>query len=121
MRKTCKEHENLNEKKGFLAQVEKIFVVIKVLFGTAAKKYPVFFVAQVIKTILQIAQPFIAVFISPLIVEEIVGDRDLKKLITYAAILILSEAILQLLVDRCGTVINKHQERLDNYFNILII
>ncbi len=120
MRKTGKEHENLNEKKGFLAQVEKIFVVIKVLFGTAAKKYPVFFVAQAIRTALQIAQPFIAVFISPLIVEEIVGDREVKKLIMYAAILILCEAVLQLLVDRCGTVINKHQERLDNYFNILI-
>ncbi len=114
------ENVNLNEKKGLGAQIAKVFIVIKVLLGTAAKKYPVFFVAQVIKTILQIAQPFIAVFISPLIVEEIVGDRDLKKLITYAAILILSEAILQLLVDRCGTVINKHQERLDNYFNILI-
>ncbi len=114
------ENVNLNEKKGLGAQIAKVFIVIKVLLGTAAKKYPVFFVAQVIKTILQIAQPFIAVFISPLIVEEIVGDRNLKKLITYAAILILSEAILQLLVDRCGTVINKHQERLDNYFNILI-
>ena len=87
------ENVNLNEKKGLGAQIAKVFIVIKVLLGTAAKKYPVFFVAQVIKTILQIAQPFIAVFISPLIVEEIVGDRDLKKLITYAAILILSEAI----------------------------
>ena len=116
-----KENENDNNgKNGLLDQTKKIMTVVKVLFGTAAKKYPFFFVAECLRTLLQVCQPFIALFISPMIVDEIVGGRDLKKLITYAAVLIIGEFILQLLINRFDTVINKYQERLDNYFSVLI-
>ena len=73
--------------------LKKIISVIRVLFGTAARKYPLFFVWESLKTIISIAQPFIAIMISPMIVDEIVGERDLKKLIFYAAALIIGEFI----------------------------
>ena len=102
------------------SQIKKIFLVIKVLFGTAAKKYPMFFVLETLRTLLSVAQPFIGIFISPLIVDEIVGGRDLKKLIMYAAILIGTEFVLTMMVERCGTSLNKYQERLSSYFDVLI-
>ena len=103
-----------------IPQFKKIMLVIKVLFGTTAKRYPFFFVLEAVKTIMSVAQPFIGIFISPLIVDEIVGDRDLKKLIIYAGILIVAEFAATAVIGRCNTMLNKYQERLSGYFDILI-
>ena len=66
--------------------MRKIIAVIKVLFGTAGRKYPGFFVLKVIRMIVNIGMPFIALFISPRIVDEIVGARDVKRLVTLTVI-----------------------------------
>lgn len=98
----------------------KISSVIRVLFGTAARKYPLFFAWESIKTIVSIAQPFIAIMISPLIVDEIVGGRDLKKLIFYAAVLIMCEFAATMLIEKSNSVLGKYQERLECYFDVLL-
>ena len=98
----------------------KISSVIRVLFGTAARKYPLFFAWESIKTIVSIAQPFIAIMISPLIVDEIVGGRDLKKLIFYAAVLIIGEFAATMLIEKSNSVLGKYQERLECYFDVLL-
>ena len=100
--------------------MRKIIAVIKVLFSTAAKKYPVFFVLKVIRMIINIGMPFLGLFISPLIVDEIVGARDVKRLITLAAILIVGEALMQLVNDLCTNFINRYSNRLEKYFDVLI-
>lgn len=98
----------------------KISSVIRVLFGTTARKYPLFFVWESVKTIVSIAQPFIAIMISPLIVDEIVGGRDLKKLIIYAAVLIICEFAATMLIEKSNSVLGKYQERLECYFDVLL-
>lgn len=90
------------------------------MFGTAARKYPLFFAWESIKTIVSIAQPFIAIMISPLIVDEIVGGRDLKKLIFYAAVLIIGEFAATMLIEKSNSVLGKYQERLECYFDVLL-
>lgn len=98
----------------------KISSVIRVLFGTAARKYPLFFAWESIKNIVSIAQPFIAIMISPLIVDEIVGGRDIKKLIFYAAVLIIGEFVATMLIEKSNSVLGKYQERLECYFDVLL-
>ena len=100
--------------------MHKITSVIKVLFKTAAKKYPFFFVLKVIRMLVTTGMPFIALFISPLIVDEIVGDRDVHRLITLAALLIGLEAVFQFLNDLSTNYINRYSTRLERYFDILI-
>jgi ABC-type bacteriocin/lantibiotic exporter with double-glycine peptidase domain len=100
--------------------LKKIFAVIRVLFGTTWKKYPMFFAAETLRTLADISKPFVGIFISPLIIDELLGDRNLKKIVIYTGILILGEFLLTVIVDRSGTIINKYQQRLNNYFNILI-
>ena len=103
-----------------VTKMRKIIAVIKVLFSTAAKKYPVFFVLKVIRMIINIGMPFLGLFISPLIVDEIVGARDVHRLITLALILIVGEAVLQLINDICTNFINRYSNRLEKYFDVLI-
>ena len=51
----------------------KVKTVIKILFSTAAKQYPLFFVLETVRTVIGIAQPFVALLVSPLIVDELIG------------------------------------------------
>ena len=45
--------------------IHKLFPVIKVLFSTAGKKYPWFFVFEALKTLVQVAQPFVGILVTP--------------------------------------------------------
>ena len=100
--------------------MRKIIDVIKALFSTAGKKYPVFFFLKIIRMLINIGKPFITLFISPLIVDEIIGARNLHRLITLALILIVGEVICQIINDVCTNYINRYSNRLEKYFDVLI-
>ena len=91
--------------------VHKLFPVIKVLFGTAVKKYPLFFVLETFKMLVQVAQPFLGILVTPLLVDELCTSQNVKVLITYAAILVVGEFVLLLLLEWLNTTLQKYQER----------
>ena len=98
----------------------KIIPVIKVLFPTAAKRFPLFFPLEALKTVIEIIRPFIAIFMTPLIVDELINDRRVEKLILYAGILVVGEFLVSVIADRLSQTLQKYQERLDNYFTMQI-
>ena len=100
--------------------MRKIAKVVKILFGTAVKKYPSFFVLEAFKTVVQIGMPFVGILLTPLIVDEVCGARDVNRLIRLAAVLIVTECVLAILQEALSSQINKYQERLDNYFTMQI-
>ncbi len=100
--------------------MHKIASVIKVLFRTTAKKYPMFFVLKILRMIVTTVMPFIALFVSPLIVDEIVGERNLQRLIVLTVILVGGEALCQILNDMLTNFINRYSTRLDNLFSLEI-
>lgn len=107
--------ENKKEK-----AINKVWPVIKVLFSTASKKYPMFFCLEVFKTLVEILQPFLGIIISPLLVDELCTTRNVKTLVIYTAVLILGECVLLLLAERCNMTLQKYQQRLDNYFSMVL-
>lgn len=98
--------------------MHKIVTVIKTLFGTASKKYPLFFVLELIKTIVQALMPFVGIVLTPMIVDEICGEKELHRLVTLALTLIVTECILGILQEAISSQLNKYQERLSNYFTM---
>ena len=98
--------------------IHKLYPVIKVLFSTAGKRYPLFFVFEALKTLVQVVQPFLGVIVTPLLVDELISSRNIRTLVFYAAILVGGEFVLLLLGSRLDTSLNKYQERLDNYFTM---
>ncbi len=96
--------------------IQKLFPVIRTLFSTASRQYPWFFVMEVLKTLIQIFQPFLGLFLTPLLVDELCGGRNVRTLATYAAVLVIGECVLSILLARVNTTLQKYQERLDNYF-----
>jgi len=79
-----------------------------------------FFILQVLKTLIEILQPFLGLYVSPLLVDELVTDRNIRKLVMYAAILVAGEFILSALLEMVLYKLRKYQERLDNYFSMQI-
>lgn len=100
--------------------IHKLLPVIRVMFSTAGKRYPWFFVLETAKTLVQTAQPFLGILITPLLVDELCSRCNVRTLAVYAVILILGECILQILSDRLNMTLQKYQERLDNYFSMQI-
>ena len=100
--------------------MNKILKVVKTLFGTAVKKYPWFFVLETLKTINSVFMPFIGIIITPMIIDEICGAKDIHRLARLALVFIISECVLNILQEWISSSLNKYQERLSNYFTIQI-
>ena len=113
-----KKDDLLKDKKE-LSSREKVFPVLKLLFSITAKKFPFFFPLEAVKTVVIAVKSLLPVIVSPMIIDELIGDRDLRTLIILAAILIGGEFILGVSWERISNQLMKYQQRLDNHFSIL--
>ena len=102
-----------------LSSREKVMPVLKLLFSITAKKFPLFFPLETVKTVITAVRALLPVIVSPMIIDELVGDRDVKTLIILATVLIGGEFIIGVILERISNQLMKYQQRLDNHFNIL--
>ena len=102
-----------------LSSKEKVLPVLKLLFSITAKKFPFFFPLETVKTIITAVRALLPVIVSPMIIDELITDRDIKTLIILAAILIGGEFIIGVILERISNQLMKYQQRLDNHFNML--
>lgn len=66
---------------------------IKYFFPIACKAHKGFFFCGISGIIITALTPFIAIMISPMIIDELMGERDIQKLVLYAAAIVLAEAL----------------------------
>ena len=100
--------------------MKKLKEIVRLMFPVAAKRFPLFFPLEALKTLCDILMPFVAIFATPLIVDELVGGKDLTRLFIYAGILIGGECLLTVIRQLSVNQLGKYKERLDNYFTQLI-
>ena len=91
-----------NESQKQISALTKLKVVVREMFPVAAKRFPFFFPLETLKMLCDILMPFIALFVSPMIIDELMGGCRLKTLFIYALILILGEAILSVIKEIVG-------------------
>lgn len=96
--------------------LKKIIAVIRTLFPTAARRYPMFFVMEGLKTLISILQPFLGILVTPLLVDELCNARSVERIVQYVAIIVVGECLLQTAASWLDTALQKYQQRLDNYF-----
>ena len=102
-----------------LSSREKVMPVLKLLFSITAKKFPLFFPLETVKTVITAVRALLPVIVSPMIIDELIGDRDVKTLVILAAVLIGGEYIIGVILERISNQLMKYQQRLDNHFNML--
>jgi len=98
-------------------KLQKVIPVFKTMFPLISKKYPGFFVAKILETIFNTIRPFISLLITPLLIDELIGERNIDKLIKYVLILVLGQVVIYILTNFCHNKIMKYRERISNYLN----
>ena len=106
-----------NSKTGVFKMVATVY---KKMISIAMHKYPLFFALEIIKTVLELVNPFIIVLCSPLLIDELIGERDLKKIVCYLAIILGGGFLMNLSIALLNAKMTMYQNRLDDYFQIVL-
>lgn len=82
----------------------------------AFRRYKGFFVWGILGVILVAAQPFVSIMMTPLILDELLGGRDLQKLFLYAAVIVVGGSALSLSASVSSILLEKYKEKMENFF-----
>jgi len=82
----------------------------------AWKHYKGFFFCGAFNIILGAVQPFVSIMMTPLILDELLGGRDLRKLLTYVAVIAVGGTFLSLLKSISDVILEKYNEKMENFF-----
>lgn len=107
--------EQNKEKKSGISTAVK---TLKYFIPIAWKVHKGYFAASLLKIITDAARPFVPMIVTPLIIAELLGERNLERLIIYTVILAVGETLLSLAGSQLWMVIEKYSEKFDNYFAV---
>ena len=79
--------------------------------------YKGFFFYGVLNILLQAIRPFVLILMTPLILDELLGARELQKLLTYVAVIAVGGTLLSLVGSVTGVILEKYNEKMENFFN----
>lgn len=108
-----KDNKKKEKKESGFSVVRK---TLKYFFPIAWKVHKGYFFVNGIMTVTDAVQPFVAIIVSPLIISELLGERDITRLLVYAAIMAVAGPLLSFIGSWLGTTIQKYGEKFDNYF-----
>lgn len=86
----------------------------------AWKKHKGYFVIQVLNLIISVLQPFINILLMPLIVDELVGGRDVQKITQYVLGIILLNYVHNMLSGVFNNFSERYSLKFENYFKALM-
>lgn len=89
---------------------------LKYFYPIAWKAHKSYFFIGGMQVLAGAAQPFVNIFMTPLIIDELLGERDIQKLLMYAAILVLGNTLLSLASSFLGVTMEKYDEKFQNLF-----
>lgn len=89
--------------------------VLRYLFPIAWKTRKSYFLCSAIQVIVGAVKPFVKILVLPLIIDELLGGREIQKLITYAVIIVLGDVLLSLMNSVISVVMEKYSEKFNNF------
>lgn len=98
-------------------------VILKIygyFLPSAWKKYKGYFILRILKLIVMTVQPFVQILIMPLIVDELLGNRDVNLLIRYVAIMILSNFVLDIVSGATNNFLERYSLKFENYYKSVL-
>lgn len=82
----------------------------------AWKHYKGFFFCGTVNIILKVVQPFVSIMMTPLILDELLGDRNIQKLLLYVSVIAIGGTFLALMCSITDVVLEKYDEKMENFF-----
>ena len=102
-------------RKKFAFQI--VIDTIKYLFPTAWHFRKGYFFIQVIYTICRILEPFVSIMVLPLLIDEMIGDCDINKLIKFSLVLVIGETFLSLSSSLLQLLLEKYDVLFQNFYS----
>lgn len=91
---------------------------LKYFIPIAWKTQKGYFGVSILKMLFDAVQPFVAIIVTPLIIAELLGERNIERLIIYAVIIAAGGTLLSLASSQLDVITAKYSEKFDNYFAI---
>ena len=83
-----------NKKKMTMSRAFKLsFGALKFIWG----KYPMMIVTKLVQSVFHSLTPYVNIYLSALLIGELAGGRDMKRLFTIAAVIVASEVLISLI------------------------
>lgn len=79
-----------------------------------------YFIVGAAKAVLEAVNPFVSIFMLPLIIDELLGARRLDQLFVYVAVIVIAGSLISLTASILGCQMEKYDEKFQNYFNELM-
>ena len=103
------------------AKKERPFQIVKATLGyffpIAWKIHKSYFLLGALQIIIGVVTPFVEMLMLPLIIDELLGGRDIGKLLLYAAVIVIGgKTVLSLIGSIISTTMEKYSEKFENYF-----
>ena len=89
---------------------------LKYFLPIAWKIHKGYFFFSILEMIVGAASPFVVILTQPLIIAELLGERNVQKLIIYVAIIAVGGNIIKFIESLLGQITSKYEEKFDNYF-----
>lgn len=93
---------------------DKVSRVLRYFIPFAWKKHKGFFLCELLEIIFRALEPFVVIITTPLIINELLGGRDIRLLIIYAAVTVGAGALLSLANSIIGVIAEKYSEKFEN-------
>lgn len=100
---------------------ERTFQTVRATLGyffpIAWQTHKAYFFLGALQIMIEAVTPFVEMLMLPLIIDELLGGRDIGKLVFYAAVIVIGgKTILSLLSSVISTTMEKYSEKFTNYF-----
>lgn len=89
---------------------------LKYFYPIVWQNYKGFFICAAANILFKSVQPFVAIMTTPLIIDELLGGRDIGRLFIYAAIIAVGGTLLSLLGSVTDVTLEKYNEKMQNFF-----
>ena len=89
---------------------------LKYFLPIAWKIHKGYFFFSILEMIVGAVRPFVVILTQPLIIAELLGERNVQRLIIYVAIITVGENIIKFIESLLGQITSKYDEKFNNYF-----
>lgn len=93
-----------------------VFKTLRYFIPIAWKNYKGFFFSSAVHIVFDAAHPFVAIIMTPLILDELLGGRDIAKLLFYVGVIVIGGSIISVTAAIASVIMEKYKEKMDNYF-----
>lgn len=97
-----------------------VFKIYRYFLPTAWKRSKVYFLIQIAKLLVTAVQPFVKILLMPMIVDELLGNRDAGVLLGYVAAMVAADALLGIVNSVFGNMIERYALKFENYYTSLM-